>query len=298
MQPTLSLIDVTMTDRLPMMMLGIQRMRRKSRAQIAMIDALIRTPVHSLNSRVSEQSPFFSSRRLFLVGLSLGLLPSALLPLALLSLVGSLEAELGVGATLDGLGHVVLADLVDTLGGGLNGQSGGNGRDGVLDVGLLAVTRLGLATLAGEENELLLVGLEASDVEGKALLAQVGATVVDRDTDGRSKLLGDTGSLEENSISNPSPSQIDSPQPVASFATLQTVSTSGTSYLQLSQGETTAGTNAAVVLDGRASHNGAELVDGAGGQSSSLGLTGRSAADLLGSLCFHSKSEKNSCRSV
>lgn len=198
MQPTLSLIDVTMTDRLPMMMLGIQRMRRKSRAQIAMIDALIRTPVHSLNSRVSEQSPFFSSRRLFLVGLSLGLLPSALLPLALLSLVGSLEAELGVGATLDGLGHVVLADLVDTLGGGLNGQSGGNGRDGVLDVGLLAVTRLGLATLAGEENELLLVGLEAGDVKGKALLAQVGATVVDRDTDGRSKLLGDTGSLKEN----------------------------------------------------------------------------------------------------
>jgi hypothetical protein len=55
-------------------------------------------------------------------------------------------------------------------------------------------------------------------------------------------------------------------------------------YLQLSQGETTAGTNAAVVLDGRASDNGAELVDGSGSQGSSLSGAHIATADLLGSL--------------
>ena len=56
------------------------------------------------------------------------------------------------------------------------------------------------------------------------------------------------------------------------------------SYLQLSQGETTAGTDTAVVLDGRASHNGSELVDGAGSDGGSLGLTGIPARDLLAGL--------------
>lgn len=55
-------------------------------------------------------------------------------------------------------------------------------------------------------------------------------------------------------------------------------------YLQLSQGETTTGTDTAVVLDGRASHNGSELVDGAGSDGGSLGLTGISAGDLLAGL--------------
>lgn len=55
-------------------------------------------------------------------------------------------------------------------------------------------------------------------------------------------------------------------------------------YLELSQGETTTGADAAVVLDGRASHNGPQLVHGSGGEGSSLGGTGTSAADLLGSL--------------
>lgn len=56
------------------------------------------------------------------------------------------------------------------------------------------------------------------------------------------------------------------------------------SYLQLSQGETTAGTDTAVVLDGRASHNGSEPVDGAGSDGGSLGLTGIPARDLLAGL--------------
>lgn len=55
-------------------------------------------------------------------------------------------------------------------------------------------------------------------------------------------------------------------------------------YLQLSQGETTAGTDTAVVLDGRASHNGPELVDGAGSDGSSLGLASIPAGDLLAGL--------------
>ena len=45
------------------------------------------------------------------------------------------------------------------------------------------------------------------------------------------------------------------------------------SYLQLSESEATAGAHTAVVLDGRASDNGLELVDGAGGDGGSLGLT-------------------------
>lgn len=55
-------------------------------------------------------------------------------------------------------------------------------------------------------------------------------------------------------------------------------------YLQLSQGEATAGTDTAVVLDSRASHDGPELVDRARGQGSSLGLTGGPSRRLLAGL--------------
>jgi hypothetical protein len=54
--------------------------------------------------------------------------------------------------------------------------------------------------------------------------------------------------------------------------------------LQLSEGETTAGPDAAVVLDGRASHNGAEEVDGAGGNLRGLGNTGVASGLLLARL--------------
>lgn len=55
-------------------------------------------------------------------------------------------------------------------------------------------------------------------------------------------------------------------------------------YLELSEGETAAGSDLTVVLDGRASDNRAKLVDGTGSNSSSLGLTGSTAGSLLTSL--------------
>lgn len=180
-----------MADRLPL--IGIQRTRRKSRAQIAMIDALIRTPVHSLNSRFRTVS--FSSNRLFLVGLGLSLLTETLLLLAEIPLLGSGITKLAVSTTLDRAGLLAGLDLVDTINDG-GGESRCNGRDslGVLN-GVLAVTSLGLTALAGEDDEALLVGLEAGNVEGQGLLAEVLAASVDGNTDGGSVKLGDTGSL-------------------------------------------------------------------------------------------------------
>lgn len=55
-------------------------------------------------------------------------------------------------------------------------------------------------------------------------------------------------------------------------------------YLQLSQGETTTGADATVVLDGGASDNGAELVDRARGNGSSLSLAGVPSRNLLAGL--------------
>jgi hypothetical protein len=51
-------------------------------------------------------------------------------------------------------------------------------------------------------------------------------------------------------------------------------------YLQLGKGETTTGTDTAVVLDGRAPHNGTQLVDGARGNSGGLRETGLTTAVL------------------
>lgn len=55
-------------------------------------------------------------------------------------------------------------------------------------------------------------------------------------------------------------------------------------YLELSEGETPTGTDAAVVLDSRASNNGPQLVDGPGSKSRSLGLPHLTTVDLLGGL--------------
>ena len=44
------------------------------------------------------------------------------------------------------------------------------------------------------------------------------------------------------------------------------------SYLELGEGETSTGTNPSVVLNGRASDDGSQLVDGTRSESSSLGL--------------------------
>lgn len=56
-------------------------------------------------------------------------------------------------------------------------------------------------------------------------------------------------------------------------------------YLQLGEGETTTGTNTAVVLDGGAANDGTQLVDGAGGNSGRLSDTGLTTTVLPAGLC-------------
>jgi hypothetical protein len=81
----------------------------------------------------------------------------------------------------------------------LDGQSGGGvGNDllsvlGGLDVLSGRVTLLGLAVAAGEEDESLPVLLKALNVGLEALLREVLAARVDRDTDGAGELAGDPG---------------------------------------------------------------------------------------------------------
>jgi len=55
-------------------------------------------------------------------------------------------------------------------------------------------------------------------------------------------------------------------------------------HLQLSKGETTAGADTAVVLESRATDNGAELVDGAGSDGGSLSSASVAASLLLAGL--------------
>lgn len=66
--------------------------------------------------------------------------------------------------------------------------------------------------------------------------------------------------------------------------TVNTVCPLSVPYLELSKGEATALADTAVVLDSRASHNGAELVEGTGGDGSSLSLTGGASRLLLAGL--------------
>ena len=66
---------------------------------------------------------------------------------------------------------------------------------GGLDVLSRGVALLGRLGLAGEEDELALVSLQALDVGLERLLGQVLAAGVDRDTDGGSELAGNASSL-------------------------------------------------------------------------------------------------------
>lgn len=102
------------------------------------------------------------SSRLFLVGLGLGLVLGPLFPYTHQSRVASRLAEGDKGATLDGCGHVALLDLGDAGADGDDGQRGADTGDGLdlAEVDVLAVASLGvLGTLAGEDNQALLVGL-------------------------------------------------------------------------------------------------------------------------------------------
>lgn len=60
-------------------------------------------------------------------------------------------------------------------------------------------------------------------------------------------------------------------------------------YLQLSKGETTASTDTAVVLDGRAAHNGAQLVNRTRSNSGGLSETGLTTAVLAARLLKQKK---------
>lgn len=105
-------------------------------------------------------------------------------------------AEGDVGTTLDGGGDVALLDLLDGEVGGGDGEGGGD-VGGLVDLGDvgLGVTLLGGVGLAGEQDQALLVGLEAGDVDGQGLLGEVLAAEVDGDADGGSKGTGDTSLL-------------------------------------------------------------------------------------------------------
>lgn len=135
---------------------------------------------------------------LFLLGGSLLLLSggtlSASTSVALLS-AGIAEEPVGVLG-----GRLVVADGAllesNTV---VDGQDGGSGGDDVLALlGSLnvlggSITALGLAVAAGEEDEALLVLLEALDVGLEALLGEVLAAGVDGDTDGPRELAGNAG---------------------------------------------------------------------------------------------------------
>ena len=113
-----------------------------------------------------------------------------------MALVAASLAESHVGTTLDGSGHLALLDLLDGDVGGSDGEDGGDvlGLVDLGDVGL-GVTLLGSVALAGEEDQALLVGLEAGDVDGKRLLAEVLAAEVDGDANSGSLAAGDTSLL-------------------------------------------------------------------------------------------------------
>lgn len=128
--------------------------------------------------------------------LGLGLLPGPLLPLAGVALVAAGHAEGAVRAALQGCGEVVLADLGEARGDGLDGEGLGEVGDGggLGEVGG-RVAVLGLAGLAGEQDQALLVGLQAGDVGGEALLGQVLAAAVDGNADRLGEAAGDASLL-------------------------------------------------------------------------------------------------------
>lgn len=142
---------------------------------------------------LKHQFPFAS---LFLSALSLSLILSTLLTGTLVPGVASGNTQGTVGTTLNSLGHLVLLDLPNSQVGGFDGQDGGDVR-GLVDLGDvgLGVTLLGSVGLAGQEDQALLVGSEAGNVDSEALLADVLATVVDGDADGASQRSGNTSLL-------------------------------------------------------------------------------------------------------
>lgn len=67
-------------------------------------------------------------------------------------------------------------------------------------------------------------------------------------------------------------------------------------YLQLSQSEATTGTDTAVVLDSRASHNRSELVNRTGCEGGSLSLAGNASRGLLAGLYSKTSPSDTVCK--
>lgn len=225
---------------------------------------------------------------------SLFLLGIGLISLSLRTLLTDTD-KAGLGAGVTELPVSVLLALVVANGtlleldDVLDGESSGGAADdllgvlGGLDVLGGCVTLLGLAVATGEEDEALPVLLEALDVGLEALLGKVLAAGVDRDTDGAGELAGDTGGCERvsravrdfsNSGSVPFNSTREKPRP-ARTRRLSVVHISSRPPEHSQYPHT---------LDGRASHNGAEKVDGAGSDLRSLGDTGIASRLLLARL--------------
>ena len=110
------------------------------------------------------------------------------------------------------------------------------------------VTLLGLLSVAGEDNEAGLVGLQTLNVKSLALLAQVSPSVVNNDTNSAGLLATDS------------------------------------SLLQLSKSETAAFPDLAVVTNGLSTDSGAEEVKRADTKASGLLLAGLATANLAAGL--------------
>lgn len=135
---------------------------------------------------------------------SLFLLSTLLISLSLRALLADTD-KAGLRAGITELPVCVLFALVvaelalGDLGDVLDGQSSGGAADdllsilGGLDVLGGSITLLGLAVTAGEKDEALPELLEALNVGLEALLGEVLAARVDRDTDGAGELAGNTG---------------------------------------------------------------------------------------------------------
>ena len=227
----------------------------------------MRTP--ALNHNQTCENTLRETSNLLLGSGSLGFL--ILLSLLTSTLVSGLApgvAELSVGTTLNWGWGIALLDLGN--GGGVDDwQSAVGALDkvglGGLDVGGGGITLLGLASLAWEKDELLLVSLKAGNVQGEGLGGEVLAAGINGDTDGRGELLWDTGLLQRLSENLPF---------LAGLLFGVVV------YLQLLEGETTSSTNAAVVLDGWATDDWSQLVNWARGDSCGLGETSIAASEL------------------
>jgi hypothetical protein len=113
-------------------------------------------------------------------------------------LTGTESASCGTGITqllesvelllfrLDGTGFLTSNNL-------LNGKNGTLKLRNTRDIG--GITVLGLTGLAGEDDQLSLVGLKTLNVKLKRFLRLVAATVVNGDTDGQGNLARDTSLL-------------------------------------------------------------------------------------------------------